>query len=289
MYLEKINSEFKKILCRISPKLLSKYCYYLVFKEKLDLDHPKKFNEKLMWLKLNKYMNDPIIWKCADKYLLREYVKEKGISKENLSELIGIYDSVDEIDFNKLPNRFALKCSHGCGFNIICEDKNKLDIKDTKDKLNKWLNTKFGYETAELQYIHQKPRLICEKFIDSNKGLPYDYKIYCFYGEPKLVLVCSERKKNLCLNFFDLDWNEIFIGKDKYRNTNTIERPSQLKNMIEISKKVSNDFPFVRVDFYEYNNKAILGELTFTPAACLATYYDEDKDQYLSDMLRIEK
>ncbi|MDY3798655.1 MAG: ATP-grasp fold amidoligase family protein [Bacilli bacterium] len=285
--INKISKEIKIAICHISPLLLSKILFYQKYKRKLNLENPTIFNEKLMYLKIKKYNKNSDIWKCSDKYLVREYAKKCGVEEENLPPLIKVYNDADEIDFEELPNKFALKCTHGCGFNIICTDKNKIDEKNTTMKLKKWQKTKFGYESAETHYMHIKPLIICEEYLNFNNRLPNDYKIYCFNGIPKVVLVCSERDKNLKLNFFDLEWNELMIGKEKYRNRNKIEKPNQLNKMIEISKKVSKKFEFVRVDFFEYNNKAIMGEMTFTPAACLANYYTEEGEKYLGSLLKI--
>ena len=269
------------------PVTYSKVLYRIRKKEKLNLKNPQKFNEKLMYLKLYHYFDNEIVWNCCDKYLVRKYALEKGVSEENLPRLIAKYDSVSEINYDILPQKFALKCSHGCGFNIICTDKGQLDIESTNKKLDKWLNTKFGYESAENHYTYVQPCIIAEEYIDSNEGLPYDYKLYCFNGVPKLVLVCSNRNEKLKLNYFDLEWNELKYGKDSWRNSIKIEKPSKLNDMIEISKKLSKDFPFVRVDFYQYKNRALLGEMTFTPAECLAPYYSELGESELSKLLDI--
>ena len=279
----------KKIISESNNKLYSKILYYTYFNKKLDLKNPKDFNEKLMYLKIKNYNKNRTVWQCSDKYLMRQYAIEKGVKKKNLVKLLKVYNNADEIDFCKLPDKFVLKCTHGCGFNIICNDKNKIDEKETIQLLKKWQKTKFGYESGEIHYTHTKPHIICEEYIESNKGFPYDYKIYCFYGEPYVVLVCSEREKSLKLNYFDLDWNEVKYSKNEYRNNKLINKPKTLDKMIEISKKVSKEFPFVRVDFYEYNNEPILGEMTFTPAACLARYYSELGNKELACKIKLEK
>lgn len=282
-----LNRTVKIIICHISPILLSKIMYYHKYKKKLNLKNPIMFNEKLMYLKIKNYNNNNIAWQCSDKYLVREYAKKHGVEEKNLPRLIYVYNTPDEINFDTLPNKFALKCTHGCGFNIICTDKEKLNKKETLEKLKKWQKTKFGYESAEVHYTHIKPLIICEEYLNFKDELPNDYKVYCFNGVPKVILVCSERDKGLKLNFYDLEWNELLIGENKYRNKNEIKKPNCFEKMIEISKKVSAEFPFVRVDFYEYKNGAILGEMTFTPAACLANYYTPEGEKYLGSLLKI--
>lgn len=284
-----MKKQLKKIIGMLDCKLLSCILYRKQFNKKLDLKQPLDFNEKLMWLKLTNYNKNRLVWECSDKYLVRKYLMRKGIEEENLPKILNVYDKAYEINFDELPNKFALKCTHGCGYNVICSDKKKLNNNQVIKQLSKWQKDKFGFESGENHYTHIKPKIICEEYIDSNIGYPFDYKIYCFYGNPKLVLVCSEREKELRLNFYDLKWNELMIGKEKYRNKKKILKPKNLDSMISMAKKVSNDFPFVRIDFYDNGKKAVIGELTFTPAACLATYYNEEGNKYLSSMLNINQ
>lgn len=268
---KKIAQTIVSICTHISPKLGCQVIYFMKFKKFPNLSNPKEFNEKLMWLKLNNYNYNENVWKCADKYEMREYCINKGIDKTNFPKLIGVYENVNEINFAKLPEKFALKCTHGMGFNIICDDKSTFDIKKSKKQLEKWQNTKFGYESAEPHYTHIAPKIICEEFIENEKGeFPLDYKIYCFNGKPELVLVCFDRKKHYTTAFYDINWKRIHLRDNESKKN--IEKPMCFDEMLNIAKKVSKEFPFVRVDFYEHNNKAILGELTFTPAACLGKY-----------------
>ena len=264
-----------KLICKISPKLLSKIIYYRKFKKKLNLKEPKDFNEKLMWLKLNKYNSNKTVWECSDKYYVRKFAKTRGINDENLPNLLGTYNFAEEINFNELPNKFVLKCTHGCGYNIICENKMLLDKKECIKELNKWLNIKFGYESAETHYMHIKPRIICEEFIENNEGeFPIDYKVYCFNGKAKIILVCTNRKNGYKTVFYDLEWNRVY-ARDNEVKVSEIEKPKSLEKMIEYSQILSRDFEFVRVDFYEFFGKPILGEMTFTPAACLGDYNEK--------------
>lgn len=275
------------VLSHINIELASKFFYRNRLGKKLNLKNPTLFNEKLMWLKLRKYNYDQKIWKLVDKYQVREYLKSIGVNEDNLPVLLKKYNNVNEINWDELPQKFALKCTHGCGFNIICEDKDKLDKKITMKKLEKWLNTKFGYRTAELHYTHQKPCIICEKFIENNNnGFPWDYKIYCFNGEPKVILVCTNRESGYKVHFYDINWEVLKLREDQ--SLEEISKPVSFDKMIELSKMVSKDFPFVRVDFYEQNNKPIIGELTFTPSSCTANYNDYG-DKYLGDLLNISE
>ena len=179
--IKKLEKNFVIILTKISIKLSSKYLFLRSQKHKLNLKNPKDFNEKLMWLKIYNYNKNYLVWQCSDKYKVREYALSKGVNERNLPTILGTYSDAMEIDFSQLPNKFALKCSHGSGFNIICQDKTKIDENQVKKQLNKWLKTKYGYSTAEPHYTHVKPIIICEEFIENFEDeYPYDYKIYCF-------------------------------------------------------------------------------------------------------------
>lgn len=286
--LSKIKQIIIIIFSHISIKTSSKLLYYWIKKEKLNLKKPKKFNEKLMYLKLYDYNHNKQVFKCADKYCMREYVTRKLGNENNLVKLYGVYNKAEEIEWDKFPNKFVIKCTHGCGFNIVCTDKEKFDTTLAEKKLNKWLKTKFGYKTAETHYTHIKPKIICEKFIESQSTLPVDYKFYCFDGIAKVVLVCSDRDTNRKADFFDMDWKELKLRDNNTNTTNAqtkLKKPDSFSKMIEYAEILSKDFKFVRVDFYEENDKPIISELTFTPAACLG-YYSKEGDKYLSDLYK---
>ena len=187
------------------------------FKKRLgrevDLENPIKFNDKLQWLKLN--WHDPVATKCADKYEVREIIKEK-IGEEYLNELIGVYESVDEINIDELPEKFVLKGTHGSGFNIICKDKNELNWDLEFKKMRRWLKNNYYLSNREWVYRDIKPRIICEKYLEEfETGELRDYKIFCFNGEPKVIEVDFDRFKNHKRNFYDLDCKFI-NGEIKY-------------------------------------------------------------------------
>ncbi|MGL4973030.1 MAG: ATP-grasp fold amidoligase family protein, partial [Culicoidibacterales bacterium] len=184
--------------------------------------------------------------------------------------------------------KFVLKATHGCGYNIICHDKSTFDVEKVKKQLNTWLNQQYGYEFCELHYTKMKPRIICEEFLeDTVYDNLVDYKIYCFNGTPLYILVCLEREKGLKKVFYNLNWEKVNLRKDNAELE--IEKPICFEEMIEYAKKLSNPFPFVRVDFYNVKGKPVLGELTFTPAAGLSTEYTEEAELFLGELIDLNR
>ena len=197
--MNKSIKELWKFFSGFAPVTASKIMFYKTNKKKLDLKNPIWFDEKLQKLKLYKYSKDPLASVCADKYEVRKYVSENGWGNI-LNELIieKAFVDANDIPWENLPDQFVLKCTHGCKMNIICTDKNSFDFVDATRKLNKWLKEKQWKEQAEIHYKRIIPRIIVEKYIEfdtSKQGnLPIDYKIYCFNGTAKVVLVCSNRE-----------------------------------------------------------------------------------------------
>lgn len=265
---------YRTMLSTVSPRLASEIFYKRAFGKKLDLNNPITLNEKLMWLKLNTYYNNDLITKCADKYKVREYIREcncEGI----LNDLIDVWDSVDDIDWGSLPDKFVLKCNHGCGYNIICDDKSSFDLEDAKKKLKQWMKEDYWKFYAEVNYKNIEKKIICEKYIETDDGLlPTDYKVYCFNGSAKLVLLCVGREQgHPKFYFYDTNWNLIRCNEDSINASKdfSIEKPMGIDDIFYYAEMLSNPFPFVRVDFYLADGNAIFGELTFTPSGALDT------------------
>ena len=283
----KSDKIFFLILAKYFPVIASKYKYKRMTGKKLNLKNPQDFNEKLQWLKL--YWQHPLVVKCADKYEVREYVKSCGC-EEVLNELYGVYETTSEIDWDSLPSKFALQCTHGCGFNIICDDKSKLDKNEALEKLNRWLKTDYSLVAAELHYAKIKPRIICEKYIETDAGfLPIDYKLYCFHGKVHCTMVCTLRSKgHPLLDFYDRSWEiKLPYDEDSLLSNREIARPKSYEKMIEVAEKLSKPFPFVRVDFYDFNSTAILGEMTFTPAGCADSEYTDEGLKKLGELIKL--
>lgn len=275
-------------LTLISPRLNTKVRYKAALGRKIDLDNPKLFNEKGQWLKLNKYNNDPTVIKCADKYAVREYIREQGCG-EILNDIIAVYDSVDQIDWDALPNEFVMKWNFGCGYNLICSDKSKLDIAAAKKKLKKWGRKKYHLHFSEMQYKYAPKKLIVEKYLKPANGLqPEDYKFYCFGGKAEYVMICLGRETGkTAFYFFDRDWNLVPLnprGKAAPKGF-TIPKPQGIDEMFAYAERLSAPFPFVRMDFYNIDGKTVFGEMTFTPAGFLDPDYTPEGLKILGDKL----
>ena len=205
--------------------------------------------------------------KIVDKIKLHEYSK-RILGKDICVPILNIYKDANDINLNELPDKFVLKCNHGSEMNIICKDKSRFNLNNAKYSLNKWKKRDYGFETGEFQYINVERKIFAEQFLKDNIE---DYKIYCFHGEPKYIRVQkkinSYEKVN---NYYNLDWKltDIETGLPHfYRNPKIkFEKPKNFELMLDYSRKLSAEFAFVRVDFYDLDGKIYLGELTFTPS-----------------------
>lgn len=264
---EKIMTFVKKSLRFLPDKVYIKLYYQLRVGRKLNMHNPETLNEKLQWLKFN--YRFPLQSIVSDKLLVRDYVKEK-IGEKYLIPLLGSWKEYSDIDFSKLPNQFVLKCNHDSGGLVVCTDKEKLNHEEAKKKIEKSLRSNFFYIGREYQYRNIKPMIICEKFISDNGKVPMDYKIYCFNGKPDVILVCRDRfSKNThraSYLFFDQKWNFQPLDKgDENLQDVDIPKPENMDEMIEIAKKLSEDFVFARIDLYNIKGKIYFGEITLSP------------------------
>lgn len=253
-----------------------------------DLKEPKTLNEKMQYLKLHDYWKNPVVCQCTDKYAVRDFVCAKGCS-EILNELYTVYDSVDEIDWEEIPQEFVLKCNHGSGGNIICYDKNVLDIEDAKKKLRKWMKAEFGLERVEYSYEGIKRKIICEKIIKTEDGKPpKDYKIFCSYGEPKVLFVASDRRDGTAkFDYFTPEWEWIPVKNGHPNAECTLQKPERWNDMLDYASKLSKDFPLVRVDLYHEFNQIIFGELTFLHYGGIGPFDPPEYDRKFGDLFPI--
>ena len=238
----------------------------------LDYRHPRDINEKMMWL--TRYWQHPLKTKCADKYLVREYIAECGL-QNLLIPLLGVWDKASDIDFDSLPQQFVLKCNHGSGFNIIVRDKATLDIEHTRRQLDQWLATDFDRIAQEIHYRDIPRKIICEKLVSTES--PTEYQLRCINGEPINFLVCTKPNGNMNEyreSSFSLTWDRLPIQGD-HLPYEIIPCPSCKDDLIAYARTLAVPFPLVRVDFYVVENRVYFAELTFTPSANVVSYKQE--------------
>jgi len=285
---KKIIRFFRKIITRISPLLASKIMYRVKMHKKLNIKKPETFNEKISFLKLYNYPYDNRIIDCTDKYKVRNYIKSKGLEKI-LVKLYGCWDSVEKIDFNELPKSFVLKCNHGCGYNILCKDKKNLNIKEIKEKLNSWLKEDFSLVSGEPHYKRIQRRIICEEYLEDEI---LDYKFFCFNGNPEFFYIAQNVEgdfHNMQSDFFYCDGTLAdFYRTDHKRFEKLPKIPSNLDEMIKISRKLSEDFEFVRVDLFNVNGKIYFSELTFSPCSGFMPISPENIDLKYGKMIDLK-
>lgn len=265
-----------------------------VYKKKmhteLDLENPRLLNEKVQYLKLNDYLNNSLITQLADKYDVREYIKNKGL-EFLLNDIYGVYDSIEQLNWDVLPTKCAIKCTFGAGRNIIIDDKTQFDERKVKKLLRCYLNVPFGYSSVQPHYLSMERRYIVEKYIGNDLGeYPVDYKIFCMNGTPKFVEVCLARKTDMQPVFFDINWNYLDVATRKANlNEEQLQemKPVTFENMIKYAQILSKDFKFVRVDFFEYGNTTYFSELTFTPAAGMSKTMTLEGQELFGNALEI--
>ncbi|MFP7221456.1 ATP-grasp fold amidoligase family protein [Priestia filamentosa] len=246
------------------------------------MDDPKFFNDKLLVLKLTE--RNPLYKKLVDKYEVREYVKEK-IGKEYLIPLIGIYSSPSEVNYDKLPDKFALKPTAGSQHNIICTDKSTLDWNKESKKLRKWLKLDFYRRTREWPYKNLKNRFVIEEFIEDSKGNTADYKFWCFNGKPVTVQVHTDRFNDHKKGMFDIEFNNQLLDYGEKTIDFKIDKPENYEKMVELARILSEGFPFVRIDLYNLDGRIFFGEMTFYPANCNGKIRPLKYEQLFGEMI----
>ena len=272
----------------IPDRIYLQLMFRLMLGEKLNLKNPKTFNEKLQWLKL--YNRKPEYTTMVDKYAVKEYVAKK-IGTEYIIPTLGVWNKADDIDWEKLPNQFVLKTTHGGGGCdvIICKDKSTFDREAAIKKLNNSLKSDIYRIYREWPYKDVPKRIIAEKYMtDLGKDLD-DYKIHTFNGVPKFILVCKDRfKGNMIDDFYSPDWKLLDVRRPGHPNSHEPQdKPKELAEMLRLSEVLSKDIPFLRVDFYTSNNKVYFGELTFFPASGMSKFEPEKWDEIFGDWLNL--
>lgn len=276
----------------ISTERFTKQVFRKALGYELNLDNPQTLNEKIQWLKLNRMTQEYI--QCADKYALRAYVADRFPKyADHFPQLLAVYDRADQIDLATLPEKFVLKCNHGCGFNYVCTDKSSVRIRELKKMVTRWMHTNYEYVACEPQYHNMEKKIFAEEFLSGEDGkCPPDYKFYCANGEPKAVIVCLERNDEHIAqyHYLDMDWKPLALDKSVDLNvTAQLNKPRNFEKMIEIAHALSADFAFVRVDFFDAADKAIIGEMTFTPAGGIDDDFDYETELMMGSWVDLNR
>ena len=273
---------------RMDDEKYLKKLYTVNFGKELDLENPKTFNEKLQWLKL--YDRKPEYTMMVDKSKVREYVVEK-LGEEYLIPLLGVWDDPEEIDFDKLPNQFVLKCNHNSGLGMcICKDKSKLDIKKVKAELKKGLKENFYLRGREWPYKDVPRKIICEKYMVDESGYELkDYKIFCFNGEPKALFVATDRMTDTKFDFFDVEFNHLPFTNGHPNAEKEIAKPQNLDEMLKAASILSKGIPQVRIDLYNVNGKILFGEMTFSHWSGMVPFEPDEWDERFGEWIVLPK
>lgn len=276
-----------KIIKRIPDETYLKLLFWITMKRKLHLKNPVTFNEKLQWLKLHD--RNPNYTYLVDKYEVRKYV-EKKIGNEILVPLVGVWNTWEEIDFDILPERFVLKTTHDSGGVVICRNRADWNIEKAQKKLMDSLSRNFFYIGREYPYKDIVPRIIGEEYMENEQaGELIDYKVMCFNGKARCIFTCTERftEEGLKVTFFDLNWNRLPFTRHYPCSNVEIKRPENLEKMIQYAEILSEGIPFLRVDFYEVNDRIYMGELTFYPGGGIEEFEPEEYDSILGSWLEL--
>ncbi len=252
--------------------------------KKLSYKNPKDINEKLMWL--TRYWRHPLKTICADKYRVREYISQCGLD-ELLVPLIGVYKESKDINFSQLPDQFVLKCNHGCGYNIIVRDKSTIDESAIHKSLDTWLSTDYSSMAQEIHYKDIPRRIVCEQLL--SETAPLEYQCWCINGEVDSILVC---RKNYDGTYdawsYSTTWEHLCERKGE-DPCSSAPKPKHMDDLIHFARILAKPFPFVRVDFYNVNDRLYFAELTFSPASNILSSYNDEFLIRLGDKLTLPK
>ena len=278
---------YRTLAALFSDEQFIKLDFRLTFGRDIDLKDPRTFSEKIQYLKL--YNRQIGLSRLVDKYEVRQYVKEQGLECI-LNQLYGVYERVEDIKPDQLPGAFVIKMTNGCGWNIICPDKDKLEWGKELAKLGLWQKDNFYFHTREWVYKQIRPRIIVETYLQDDLGAGAsltDYKIFCFNGKPDIIEVDCNRYIDHRRNLYDLEWN-LLPWRIIYPNAvQSIPKPRRLGEMLEIARKLSEGLIFARIDLYVVQDKIIFGEVTLFPGSGFRKFYPTEADLALGERLDI--
>lgn len=255
--------------------------------EDLDIENPRTYTEKMQYAKL--YLNSPLKTKLTDKYLVRDWVKEK-IGSDYLIPLLGVWDNFSDIDFNELPKKFVLKTNHSSGWNLVVNDKENLDYQKAKRNFDRWMSKNFAYnKDLQLHYKDIEPKILAEEFIQDSTGDLKDYKFMCFNGKPYYCWVDMGKNKKQYRNMYDMEWNLQPWNVNVFENfPDLIPEPENYGKMVELAEILAQGFSHVRVDLYNVDGEIYFGEMTFTSSGGYTLMYPKKYNRVLGDLWDID-
>lgn len=290
----KLRLMMQEIKVKLFPAMMSKRLYESKMHKPLNLDDPKDLNEKIHWLKI---YSDTSMWPVlADKYRVREYVKEKGLG-HLLNKLYGVWKKPEDIDFDSLPSKFVLKLNNGWADAVIVKDKSKIDQEAARKKMKERLKHHFGAYSVEPHYLKIPPRIIAEELLEDKSVESFsrslvDYKVWCFDGEPFGIFIVYDREIGTAhhyFDFYDLDWNQHMEYLTDQTPRHLFPKPKNLDKMIEAASILSKGYPQMRVDFYDIDGVIRFGEITLTSATGCMDYFTPELLLVMGEKCKIKK
>lgn len=289
-----LNSLKTNALKIVNDETFSQIKYWEATGQKLNIENPKYFNEKLWWLKIN--YRHSLMTECSDKVRVRDYIARIGLGKL-LTDIYGVYDKAEEVPFKDMKGKYFIKCNHVSGINRIFDSENEsnFDIREFEKTFNKALKMNYYYQSREWNYKNIEPKIIVENFIESQSAL-LDYRFFCFHGEVKLIFVDIDtaaidgsHNPSAKRNIYDRKFNlqNFTVGRENFDNE-LVKKPENLELMIEYAEKISSPFPFCRVDLYNNNGEIKFGEITFFPGGATQQFSSEQADLMVSSWLRVK-
>lgn len=278
-----------KLLSFVPDKTMLKWQYKIQLGRKLNIKNPTRYTEKLQWYKL--YYHNPVMTQCVDKYEVRDYVKSKGL-EHILNELYAVYEIGEKIDFESLPQSFAIKTTNGSGTNLFVKNKNDVDLRSLEKEIKTFSKRPHKSAGREWAYNNVKNRIVVEKLLvdeENEFGGINDYKILCFNGKVECIIVDVSRFSNHRRNFYSTEWERLTVESDHPNFEPDIERPKNLEEMLRIAEILSQGFPEVRVDLYNISGTIIFGELTFYPWSGYVKFIPDEYDYCLGTRFDISK
>lgn len=275
----------RKLLNWVPDKIFLKLLYKERMGQRLNIDNPTKFSEKLQWLKLND--RNPEYTRMVDKYEAKVYVAEK-LGDKYIIPTLGVWDKFDDIDFDALPEKFVLKCTHDSGGLVICHDKSKLDMDSARAKIERCLKRNYYWSSREWPYKNVKPRIIAEQFLEDMDEL-VEYKMFCFDGEVKMILVCKGQGHSAgrTNDYCDLNLHRFPFTSLNPNSKGDLPIPKEMPEILDIAQKLSAGIPQLRVDTYVADGKIYFGELTFFHNSGMCTFDPPEWDEKLGEWINL--